>query len=327
MEISIVITNWNGAELLEETLPTVVDAAVRDPDHFYEILLVDDSSRDHSVSLVRERFPEVRIHPTPRNLGYMRANNFGVKQARSPLVFCLNNDVKIEPGTISRLARHFSDPRVFAASGRIFDWEGRFLYGNRGGRFEKGHFSYFEKDEHDTKTQTLFACGGAFLCRKSLYEELGGYDAELFEPYYYDETDLCYRALKKGYAVVYDPESRAFHKVAQTAEKQLPPPRIRVVSARNNYYFSIKNIHDATWTRDMVRYIPAFLIRDAFHGKFRFWKAFREVLRNYSLLRKKRRAEKEKGGIADREIFRRVLEGPPFGQEGESSAKNAKDAR
>jgi len=324
MEISIVITNWNGTEILKETLPTVMNAAVMDPDHYYEVLLIDDCSTDSSISYVRENYPDIRIVSTPANKGYMHANNFGVKQAKNELVFCMNNDMKITPKTISSLVPHFQSPGVFAASGKIFDWEEQFLYGNRGGRFEKGHFSYFEKPEDDIQSQTLFACGGAFLCRKSMYLSLGGYDADLFSPYYYDETDLCFRALKRGFEIIYEPSSHAFHKVAQTASRQYEDQSIKVISARNNYFFSIKNIHDEDWTSEMVRFIPLFLLRDACKGKFRFWKAFYRVLKNWSLLMERRRIEKDKGGISDREIFQKVCGTQP--EEGEEKGSQESGA-
>lgn len=306
MEISIVITNWNGVELLKETLPTILDAAVQDPDNYYEVLMVDDCSTDNSIAYVKENYPEVKIVRTPKNSGYMHANNFGVSQAKYSLVFCINNDMKIIPSTIPVLLRYFKDEQVFAASGKIYDWNGKFLYGNRGGYFKQGHFSYYEKDENDTSTQTLFACGGAFLCRKKMYLELGGYDAELYSPYYYDETDLCFRALKQGLKIVYDPDSAAYHKVSQTATRQYDDSKIKIISARNNYFFSIKNIHDEAMTKDMIKFIPLFLLRDLLKGKFRFWKAFKEVWKRWDFVMKKRAAEKAKGGLSAEEIFRAV---------------------
>lgn len=306
MEISIVITNYNGINLLKETLPTVIDAAIKDPDNYYEILLIDDSSKDESVQFVKNTYFDIKIFVTPKNMGYMNANNFGVSKAKFPYVFCMNNDMKLTDKTISHLAVHFKDQNVFAASGKIFDWENKFLYGNRGGYFEKGHFSYFEKDENETHTQTLFACGGAFLCKKKIYEDLGGYDAELYHPYYYDETDLCFRALKMGFKIIYEPLSIAYHKVSQTAKKQYDTSQIKIISARNNYFFSIKNIHDKDLTKEMIKYIPLFLLRDFFKWKFRFIKAFFEVLKKWNLLMRKRKEEKIKGGKTSKEIFKAV---------------------
>lgn len=306
-EITIVITNWNGFELLKETLPTVVACAQNDPVNIYEILMVDDCSTDESILFTEKHFPEIKILKTPQNLGYMGANNYGVLHARFPLVFCMNNDMKLEKDSIATLVPHFSDETVFAASGRIYDWKDKFLYGNRGGYFKRGHFSYFEKDEFETSSQTLFACGGAFLCRKKMYLDLGGYDAELYHPYYYDETDICFRALKKGWRIIYEPRSLCFHKVSQTRKKQLDDDETKIISARNNYFFSLKNIHDPSYTREMFLYVPLFLLRDALQGKKRFLKAFMEVIKKWDLVMKKRREEKHKGYIrSEKEIFNKI---------------------
>lgn len=309
MEISIIITNYNGISIIKETLPTIVDAATQDPDNYYEILFIDDCSVDNSIQYVKENYPDVKIRKTVENSGYMHANNFGVNNARFPLVFCVNNDMKILPGTIRELAKHFQDEKVFAASGKIYDWNKNFLYGNRGGEFgekEKGYFSYFEKNENDTTTQSLFACGGAFLCRKDIYLSLGGYDAELFSPYYYDETDLCFRALKKEWKIIYETKSVAYHKVAGTASKQYEDSKIKVISARNNYLFAIKNIHDKDMTKQMLIYIPLSLLKDIFKLKFRFVKAFYQVIKMWKFISKKRKEEIKKGGLTAKEIFTKV---------------------
>ena len=95
MEISIIITNYNGISIIKETLPTIVDAATQDPDNYYEILFIDDCSVDNSIQYVKKNYPDVKIRKTVKNSGYMHANNFGVNNAKFPLVFCVNNDMKI----------------------------------------------------------------------------------------------------------------------------------------------------------------------------------------------------------------------------------------
>ena len=139
-----------------------------------------------------------------------------------------------------------------------------------------------------------------------MYLELGGYDAELYSPYYYDETDLCFRALKQGLKIIYEPQSKAYHKVSQTVLRQYDDSRIKIISARNNYLFSIINIHDESMTKDMLLYIPFFLLKDLFKGKLRFWKAFRAVMDKWNLVMRKRTAEKAKGGLSAEEIFKAV---------------------
>ena len=86
LSASIVITNWNGKELLQETLPTIIDAVNADGDHDYEIIVVDDCSTDGSVDFVRMNFPDVRVEKPPQNLGFQRACNFGVEKSQYDIV-------------------------------------------------------------------------------------------------------------------------------------------------------------------------------------------------------------------------------------------------
>jgi GT2 family glycosyltransferase len=115
-------------------------------------------------------------------------------------------DIKLEEKSLALLAKHFDEGDVFAVSGKFYDFdETTFLYGNRGGYFRDGHFFLYEKGPDDD-SQTLFACGGAFMVDRKRYLDLGGFDL-LYHPLCYEEIDLSYRALKRGWEVRYEPES------------------------------------------------------------------------------------------------------------------------
>ena len=105
------------------------------------------------------------------------------------------------------------------------------------------------------------------------YLELGGFDT-MYHPLYYEEIDLSYRALKRGWKVAYEPTSIAYHKVQSTITRQEKSRRIGLISARNNYLFVWKNILDGKMTREFMVFIPLFLLRDLFRLKSRFWIAF-----------------------------------------------------
>ncbi len=274
-DITLIVTNWNGKHLLRECLPTLKRAVENDPAHNYEVMVIDDCGTDGSLEMLAEEFPWVRRERTPRNLGFQGANNHAAGLAESPVIMLLNNDIKLHPSALLHLARHFDNKteNVFAVSGRIYDFdETTFLYGNRGGYFRHGHFHLYEKDLFDT-SQTLFACGGAMMVDRERYLQLGGFDA-LYHPLYYEEIDLSYRALKRGWKVVYDPQSIAYHKVRGTITRQKKLNQIRRISARNNYLFVFKNVLGRELTREFLWAIPLYLLRDLFSGRLRFWAAF-----------------------------------------------------
>ncbi|MEE3252777.1 MAG: glycosyltransferase family 2 protein [Nitrospinota bacterium] len=304
-DITLIITNWNGKDLLRECLPSILKAVDFDSKRSYEIMVVDDCSTDDSLKILEEEFPEVTRLKTPFNMGFQRANNFGIEQTQSKLVMPMNNDIKLDEDALFFLAEHFIKENIFCVSGKFFRFNGKtFLYGNRGGYFRNGHFYLYEKASDDS-SQTLFACGGAFMVDRERYLELGGFD-NLYHPLYYEEIDLSYRALKRGWQVHYEPKSIAYHKVQSTITKQEKKRSIELISARNNYLFVWKNILDPSLTLQFIVFIPLFLIRDLFKLKSRFWIAFFMALKRMPAALKSRKEEKLNTLFSDHEILAKV---------------------
>lgn len=304
-DITLIITNWNGKDLLRECLPSILKAAAYDSKRAYEVMVVDDCSADESLKVLEEEFPEVTRVKTPANMGFQGANNYGVEKARSKLVMPMNNDIKLDEEALFHLAGHFEQDDIFSVSGKFFGFDKKtFLYGNRGGYFRNGHFYLYEK-EPDDNSQTLFACGGAFMADRKRYLRLGGFDA-LYHPLYYEEIDLSYRALKRGWEVRYEPRSVAYHKTQSTITKQQKRRSIELISARNNYLFVWKNIIDPSFTLQFVFFIPVFLARDLFKLKSRFWVSFFMALKRMPAALKSRRKEKSETLFSDHEILGRI---------------------
>jgi O-antigen biosynthesis protein len=279
-DITLIITNWNGRDLLRECLPSVISAVTFDSKRSYEIMVVDDCSSDDSLEILAREFPIVRAEKTPVNFGFHGANNYGAELSQARLIMPMNNDIKLDEDRTT------------------------FLYGNRGGYFQNGHFYLYEKVPDDS-SQTLFACGGAFMVDRQRYLKLGGFDP-VYHPLYYEEIDLSYRALKRGWKVLYEPKSVAYHKVQSTITKQEKGNRIGLISARNNYLFVWKNILDRPLTCQFLFYIPLFLIRDLFRMKSRFWIAFYMALKRLPRILKARRQEKSEVLFSDREILQKI---------------------
>jgi GT2 family glycosyltransferase len=115
--ISILIPTWNGRHLLEQFLPSVIEAA-----RYYheithaptEIIVVDDGSTDRTVEWLGATDPEVILLKKEKNEGFGPACNLGIAQAKYPIIFLLNNDVAVERDVLTHLVKYFSDPGVFA---------------------------------------------------------------------------------------------------------------------------------------------------------------------------------------------------------------------
>src|SRR5258708_18733181 len=92
---TVVIPNWNGRDLLERYLPSVVEALAGNPKN--EVIVVDNGSTDGSADLLRERFHSVRVLALDSNLGFGGGSNAGFRAAQNDIVVLLNSDMRVQP--------------------------------------------------------------------------------------------------------------------------------------------------------------------------------------------------------------------------------------
>ncbi len=244
--VSIVIPNWNGRDLLERYLPSVEAAAATDPDN--EVIVVDNGSTDGSADLLRERFPRVRLLALERNLGFGGGSNEGVRAARNPIVVLLNSDMRVEPGFLGPLLEGFSDGKVFAVSCQIFlsdPARRREETGLTHGAWRDGGLRV--RHRIDPAIEGLYPCfyggGGSCAFDRAKFLELGGFDP-LLRPFYLEDTDLGYRAWKRGWKVLYQPRSAVYHEHRGTIGRTFSAAAIEAVLKKNYVLFAWKNIHE-----------------------------------------------------------------------------------
>jgi O-antigen biosynthesis protein len=259
---SIVIPNWNGRELLERYLPSVIAATAGNPDN--EIVVVDNGSSDGSAEFVRRSFPEVRLLALPGNLGFGGGSNAGFRAAKNDIVVLLNSDMRVDPGFLAPLLEGFGDERVFSVACQIFfsDPERR--------REETGLTETWWRDgalrvRHrvDDAVDRLFPCayggGGSCAFDRRKFLELGGFD-HLLAPFYLEDTDIGYMAWKRGWKVFFEPRSIVYHEHRGTIGRHFSEARIQAVLKKNFVLFAWKNIHE--WRRLISSF--AFTLADSF---------------------------------------------------------------
>jgi GT2 family glycosyltransferase len=256
-----VIPNWNGRELLEKYLPSVIAALEGNPEN--EIIVVDNGSSDGSAEFVRDCFPQVRVLGLKENLGFGGGSNAGFRSARNDVVVLLNSDMRVEAGFLQPLLDGFQDERVFAVGCQIFfsDPERK--------REESGLTQVWWRDgglrvRHriDNAVTDLYPCayggGGSCAFDRRKFLELGGFD-RLFAPFYLEDTDLGYLAWKRGWCVLYQPRSVVYHEHRGTIGRHFREEQIQSVYNKNFILFCWKNIHE--WRRLIPHF--AFALGDA----------------------------------------------------------------
>ncbi len=247
---SVVIPNWNGRDLLEKYLPSVVAAHGRQPGQRNDRRRQRLHRRQRASSCAT-RFPEVRVVALERNLGFGGGSNAGFRAARNDIVVLLNSDMRVEPDFLAPLLEGFTDEHVFAVSCQIFFSDPDKL------REETGLTQvWWERGRCACATATTMAIQQAYPCfyggggscafDRAKFLELGGFD-ELLAPFYLEDTDLGYMAWKRGWKVLYQPRSVVFHEHRGTIGKKFTRAYIESILKKNFFLFCWKNIHD--WRR------------------------------------------------------------------------------
>ena len=237
MELSVIIVNYNVRYFLEQALQSVQRAAAALPPGEVEIFVVDNHSVDHSVAMVREKFPEVKLIVNRQNTGFSTANNQAIKQAQGRYVLLLNPDTVVREDTLVKCLQFMdAHPRAGALGVRMIDGSGKFLPESKRGfpapfvAFCKtfGLSALFPKsrlfnryylgflDEHQTHEVDVLA--GAFMfIRKSVLEQIGLLDEAFFM--YGEDIDLSYRIVQAGYKNYYFPETTIIHYKGESTKK------------------------------------------------------------------------------------------------------------
>jgi len=261
LSATIIIPNWNGKHLLEKHLPGVI----REAEHA-DVMVVDDASTDGSVQFIRRTHPKVRVITKRRRHGFAETVNVGVAHVKSDIVVLLNSDVEPEPGFLTPLLPHFSDPNVFAVGclEKSVEAGSVVLRGRGEAMWRKGFFIHWRGDVD--KYDTAWVSGGSSAFRKKLWDRLGGMDT-IFNPFYWEDIDLSYRAYKAGYRLVFEPRSIIGHYHEEgKIRREYTPRQVQRIAYRNQFFFIWKNLADPKRILEHCLWTPFRMFRGILSG-------------------------------------------------------------
>jgi hypothetical protein len=219
--VSILILNWNGAQVLKLCLDSVFKTTYAP----VEIVLVDNGSTDNSLE-VAAAFPTVKVVRAGGNLGYSGGNNLGFRHCTGRYIVTLNNDIEVEPDWLLEPVRMFeSNPDIGIISCRqmnafdrtkidtLYSYLESFLLLTRLGYGK----TYDARPAYSSPGYVLGANGASAIYRKEVIERLGGVEESFFA--YHEECDLHMRAFYAGWRCVYVPASVVYHRGSYTFDK------------------------------------------------------------------------------------------------------------
>lgn len=241
-KIDIVITSFNGRELLKKQLPIVISASPQ----INQIIVVDDASSDDTVDFLKKHYPQIKCIHNASNQGFTKSTNIGVSHSQADYVVLLNNDVYPQENYLESPLAILKNQQVFAvtfneihSSWPVVTWRGK--------------VSFIQGSDKTTTRLSLWASGGSSIVRRSTWQILGGMNP-IYSPGYWEDIDLGWRSWKAGYKIVWDPQAKVEH-IHESTFGKLNPKYISLVKQRNELLFNWQNISDVHLVLSHIKFL------------------------------------------------------------------------
>ncbi|HZY35210.1 MAG TPA: glycosyltransferase family 2 protein [Mucilaginibacter sp.] len=280
--VSVIIPNYNGRHLLQEYMPNnlaVMAAAGAE----YEVIIVDDASKDDSVEYIRAAYPGVKLIVNPENKGFSYSCNRGIEAANCELILLLNSDVKLTPGYFDNQWKYFLRWDTFGVMGRIIDMEGDNIQdAARIPKFNglklKTDYFYYSNNEND-RLYTFYLSGANALIHAQKLKEMGGF-YEIFSPFYCEDMELSIRAWRLRWKCYYEHNAVCRHQVSASTKNYQTAKWVKSIYFRNRFYvhaIHLEGLMLAIWYLQitLIDLLPKLLI-----GQTWIWKSYRELFTN-----------------------------------------------
>ena len=330
-KLAIVILNWNGADMMQKYLPSVIDNSLGD------VVVADNASTDESLLMLERMFPQVRVIKMAENYGFAEGYNRALSQLNEYEYFVLlNSDVRITQKGWDKILTDYMDehPECAACQPKLLDLKALerneamgapnapvpFEYaGACGGFLDQYGYPFcrgrimgtVEEDQgqYEDVCTILWATGAALMVRAEDWRQSGGLDPRFFA--HMEEIDLCWRLRTMGKKIVCIPQSTAYHLGGATLNQG--NPRKTFLNFRNNLLMLYKNLpqeelHSVMRTRAVLDYIAAmqFLAKLDFKNMkavFRARYSFFKMKRSYRPVRQQLLQQRKTGHVPERYSF------------------------
>ena len=244
---AVVILNWNGAKLLQQFLPSVIQFSGN-----ATIYVADNASTDTSIDVLKNEFPSIKIIENTGNYGFAKGYNEALKCVEEPYYALVNSDIEVTENWLQPIETIFdNEPNTAIIQPKLLDYKKKthFEYaGAAGGYIDKYGFPFckgrifdtLEEDlgQYDTETEIFWATGACFFIRKEVFRSLQGFDGDFFA--HQEEIDLCWRANNVGHTIKYCPTSVVYHVGGATLNEANPMKTF--LNFRNSLLMLTKNL-------------------------------------------------------------------------------------
>lgn len=232
-----------------------------------EVIVMNDYPQENITKPVKKIFPEAIIINNKKNLGFAGNVNRGILKSTRNYVLLLNSDVVLKDGSYLNSLKYFKlDKNLFAVGFSQTGQDGKIVGSNRA-YFKNGLINHSYKPSNQvTNNQpsiNFWAEGGSSIFKKSIFIRLGLLD-DLYNPFYWEDIDLSYRAWKSGYKILFDQNIKVEHHHESTIGKYFSKSKIIRTAFRNQLIFHWKNLTDKDLIIKHLINIPRFVFFPGF---------------------------------------------------------------
>ena len=243
MKVSVIMVTWNVAGFIRQCLDSLRNQTLKD----FEIIVVDNGSRDQTTSIIEKEYPEVALVKNEENEGFCRANNRGIRASRGEYILTLNADVVLDNDFLQKMveAVEAGSRRTGMLSGKMLrqdkvtlDSTGLILSKSR--RFYDRGGQERDQGQYDRETEIFGICAGAGFYRKAMLEDIS-INGEYFDNHFFflgEDFDISWRAQLYGWKGEFVPSAVCYH---LRGSSEHGSKFRQYLSFKNRYLLMLKN--------------------------------------------------------------------------------------
>ncbi len=272
-KVTVVIPNYNGIKYIRGCMDSLRLQSLKD----FEILVVDNGSKDGSLEVLQEEYPEAKVIALEENTGFCHAVNLGIQESKTPYVILLNNDTIAHDDFVKALVEAIEEGEdIFSVSAMMLSMQNHEIIDGAGDNYSLLGWAYARgkgrpREKYEKKAEVFSACGGAAIYRKGIMEEIGTFDERHFA--YLEDVDMGYRARIYGYRNLYEPRACVIHAGSATSGSRYNEFKTGLASANSGYVIA-KNMPVLLILFNAPFWLPGYLIKCLFFARKKMGKLY-----------------------------------------------------
>jgi GT2 family glycosyltransferase len=210
--ISIIILNYNSGNLVKDCVASILASNYKN----YEIIVVDNKSRDDSQNICKKQFPQIKLIQNNENMGFCEGNNVGIRLTKGKFVVLLNPDTKVDKKLFEEFLLEYNKKGEGLFQPKLLSMDEPTKINSAGNMIHIFGFGFsrgkgiVDTNQYDKYREINYPSGACLFTSKKIFEDIGIMDSFLWA--YHDDLELGWRAAKFGFNSFFVPNAIVYHK-------------------------------------------------------------------------------------------------------------------